>query len=54
MGNQQMAQMAASPIEPSIEEFSKQEQVIALSEGELMVITGGRWTLPVFGFLLNE
>lgn len=54
MGNQQLAQMAGSQTESSMEEFSKQEQVISLSEDELMAIAGGRWTLPVFGFIMNE
>ncbi len=54
MGNQSEAQMTASSLELSIEESSRLELATILSEDELMSVSGGRWSLPVFGFLLNE
>jgi bacteriocin-like protein len=53
MGAQQADQMACSPIDPSIEEYSRQEQVIALSEDELKSVSGG-WKPPALGLVLSE
>ena len=54
MGNQSEAQMTASPLELSIEESSRLELAMILTEDELMSVSGGRWNLPVFGFVINE
>ncbi len=54
MGNQSEAQMTASSLEPSIEESSRLELAMILSEDELMSVSGGRWTLPLVGLVLSE
>lgn len=46
--------MTASSLEPSIEESSTFELATILSEDELMSVSGGQWSLPVFGFIMNE
>ena len=54
MENQSEDQMIASSLEPSIEGSSRLELATILSEDELMSLSGGRWTLPLCGFVINE